>query len=396
MKVTCVGAGPAGLYLAILLKSRNPGHELTVYEQNPPGVTQGWGVVYWDDLIEDLQANDPASARAILDQSFRWVDQTVDIAGYEPVHGIGGGYSMRRQRLLDILSQRATELGVAIHYDTDIDLSSEVLAGSDVVVAADGVGSRLRRQRPLAFGTRAVPGRNRYVWLGTTRVFRTFRFAFVPTEAGWIWFHAYGFDEDMSTLIVECSPETWTGLGLDRLDAGAGLARLEEIFADHLDGHHLLAQARDDRLPWLNFLHVKNEHWFSENVVLAGDAAHTAHFSIGSGTRLALQDSIALARHLDDRPDVPSALRAYEQERTAALVRPQKDARLSARWYENVDHYAALDPEQFAFLMRRRRSPLVAMLPPKLYCRLDGLTRNDSALHGMRRGAADLYRKVAR
>lgn len=395
MKMSCIGAGPAGLYLAILMKNRDPRHDVTVYEQNPAGVTHGWGVVYWDDLIHDLRANDPETAREIVDQSFLWVDQTVDIKGQKPVRGTGGGYSMRRQRLLDILSRRATELGVTIHYDTEIDPMAD-LSDSDVVVASGGVGSRLRRQHASEFKTQAVPGRNKYVWLGTTRVFHSFEFAFVPTEAGWIWFHAYGFEHGMSTLIVECTPETWAGLGFDRLGTDESLARLEAIFAEHLDGHKLLGQARDNKLPWLNFSLVTNEKWHTQNVVLVGDAAHTTHFSIGSGTRLAIQDSISLAKHLHEQPDVPSAFRAYETERKLALLRPQKEARFSARWYENIARYSHLAAPQFSTVMLSRRSPLVAILPPWMYCKLDGLTRNVSLLRKMRRMAGDLYRRAPR
>ena len=395
MKISCVGAGPAGLYLAILMKNRDSRHDITLYEQNPPGVTQGWGVVYWNDLIQDLQANDPPTAREIIDQSFVWVDQNVDIKGRKPVRGTGGGYSMRRQRLLDILSKRATELGVKIEYNTEIEPSAD-FSDSDVVVASGGAGSRLRRQRAEAFKTRVVQGRNKYVWLGTTRVFNSFEFAFVPTDAGWIWFHAYGFEPGMSTLIVECAPETWAGLGFDNLPADQGLARLEEIFAEHLEGHKLLAQVREDRLPWLNFMRVTNETWYSQNVVLIGDAAHTTHFSIGSGTRLAIQDLIALAKSLHEQPDVQSAFRAYEHERKTALVRPQKEARFSTRWYEEISRYTHLDPPQFSTVMLSRRSPLVAILPPRMYCQLDELTRKVSILRTMRTMAGDLYRRAPR
>jgi 2-polyprenyl-6-methoxyphenol hydroxylase-like FAD-dependent oxidoreductase len=375
------------------MKNRDSGHDVTVYEQNPPGVTQGWGVVYWDDLIQDLRKNDPPTAREILDQSFAWVDQTIDIKGRKPVRGTGGGYSMRRQRLLDILSRRATELGVKIEYNTEIDPAAD-LSGSDVVVASGGAGSRLRRQRAKEFGTRLVQGRNKYVWLGTTRVFHSFEFGFVPTDAGWIWFHAYGFEQGMSTLIVECTPETWAGLGFEQLDAEESLARLEGIFSDHLDGHKLLGQIRENRLPWLNFSQVTNDTWHSQNIVLIGDAAHTTHFSIGSGTRLAIQDAIALAKHLHEKPDVPSAYRAYQAERKQALIRPQKEARFSTRWYEEIARYTHLDPPQFSTVMLSRRSPLVAMLPPQMYCRIDDLTRKVSILRTMRRMAGDLYRRV--
>jgi 2-polyprenyl-6-methoxyphenol hydroxylase-like FAD-dependent oxidoreductase len=200
----------------------------------------------------------------------------------------------------------------------------------------------------------------------------------------------------MSTLIVECTPETWAGLGFENLPAEESLARLEEIFSEHLEGHKLLGQIRDNHLPWLNFSQVTNETWHSQNVVLIGDAAHTTHFSIGSGTRLAIQDAIALAKGLHEQPDVQSAFRAYQSERKQALVRPQKDARFSTRWYEQIARYTHLDPPQFSTLMLSRRSPLVAILPPRMYCQLDELTKKVSILRTMRTMAGDFYRKAPR
>ena len=237
MRMACAGGGPAGLYLAILLKRRDPTSEITVLERNPAGVTYGWGVVFWDDLLEGLAANDPPTATAIADQAFRWAGQRILVDG-QPEAGIEGyGFSMRRQRLLDILTRRARELGVEVRFEAEVEDLAQ-LEGHDLVVAADGVNSRLRRAHPGSFGTRIDTGRNRYLWLGTTKVFDAFTFAFVRTPAGWIWCHAYGFDataapssssarprpgpgwgsgssgwRPASPAWRSCSPPSWTGTG---------------------------------------------------------------------------------------------------------------------------------------------------------------------------------------
>lgn len=367
MKIACVGAGPAGLYLSILMKLRDPGTEVTIFERNPVGVTHGWGVVFWDDLVADLQANDPESAAAILDESFAWDGQVVHIKGETPTREDGGGYGISRQTLLDILSERARDLGVTIRYEDEITSLAE-LPEADVVVAADGVGSQIRRLHGLEFDARTQPGRNKYVWLATPRLFEAFTFGLVHTEAGWIWCHAYGYSKDRSTFIVECSPETWKGLGFDELGADESLRLLEALFDEYLDGQPLLtAGGEAEGLPWLHFRNLTNTKWYSGNVVLVGDAAHTTHFTIGSGTRLAMQDSIALANRLHGSQDVHAALEAYEAERQVGMLRPQREARLSSTWFENLPRYAALGgPQVHAFLVHRR-SRVAHHVPPRLY-----------------------------
>jgi len=370
MRIACAGGGPAGLYLAILLKRRDPAHEVTVLERNPAGVTYGWGVVFWDDLLEGLAANDPESAATIAAEAFRWVDQRILIDDQPEARLTGYGFSMRRQRLLDILTRRATELGVEVRFECEVEgLAS--LDGSDLVVAADGVNSRLRRAHPGSFGTRVDTGRNRYIWLGTTKVFDSFTFAFVRTPAGWIWCHAYGFDATASTFIVECSAETWAGLGFGQLGLEESIARLEQLFAAQLDGHRLVAQGQDPgRAPWLSFRTVTNERWRHGNLVLAGDAAHTTHFTIGSGTKLAIEDAIGLAAALGDHGDLGTALGAYERDRKASLLLLQREARNSARWFESLPRYIDLGPEQFATLLHQRRSQLLTRMSPSGYYRL--------------------------
>jgi 2-polyprenyl-6-methoxyphenol hydroxylase-like FAD-dependent oxidoreductase len=226
--------------------------------------------------------------------------------------------------------------------------------------------------------------RNKYVWLGTTKAFDSFTFAFVHTGAGWIWFHAYSFDAGTSTCIVECSPETWEGLGFDRLSLDGSLALLERIFKHHLDGHPLIVQARDAATPWLNFRRVTNRRWSDGNVVLVGDAAHSTHFTIGSGTTLAIEDAMVLSATLAEHEDVPTALAAYERERRAALARMQRDARNSARWFENVPRYIDQNSERFAMLLRKRRSTLLAHLPPAGYCQLYETAREFQVLRSLK------------
>jgi anthraniloyl-CoA monooxygenase len=370
MRIACVGGGPAGLYLAILMKRRDPRHEVTVLERNPAGVTYGWGVVFWDDLLEGLAANDSPTAATIAAEAFRWTGQRILVDG-QPEAGLDGyGFSMRRQRLLDILTGRARELGVEVRFEHEVGDPAQ-LDGHDLVVAADGVNSRLRRARPDSFGTRIDTGRNRYMWLGTTKVFDSFTFAFVPTGAGWIWCHAYGFDATASTFIVECSPETWAGLGFGQLGLPESIARLEELFAAQLDGHRLVAQGPDrERAPWLSFRTVTNERWRHGNLVLAGDAAHTTHFTIGSGTKLAIEDAIGLAGALGADDDLETALAAYERDRKASLLLLQREARNSARWFETLPRYIDLGSDRFAALLHQRRSQLLTRMSPSGYYRL--------------------------
>jgi flavin-dependent dehydrogenase len=227
-------------------------------------------------------------------------------------------------------------------------------------------------------------------------VFDAFTFAFVETDAGWIWFHAYGFSSDSSTCIVECSSETWTGLGFDRLRADQSIMLLEKTFKKHLDGHPLIAQARTrDRAPWLNFRTVHSEHWYHGKMVLMGDAAHTTHFTIGSGTKLAVEDAIGLAAKLHKHEDMRSALDAYEQERQAALLLPQREARNSAQWFEDIPRYIGLEAPQFASLLHQRRSPLLVRISPRRYYQLYQATEKSVVLQKLRRWAGsrsrDLY-----
>jgi 2-polyprenyl-6-methoxyphenol hydroxylase-like FAD-dependent oxidoreductase len=384
MKIVCVGGGPAGLYFASLMKRRDENHDITVLERNPAGSTYGWGVTYWQSLLDKLRATDPETAGEIRENSFRWADTVVDRQGRQTVIRGNHGFSISRRLLIDILSRRAMELGIDVQFEREVeDLSG--LPDADLIVACDGVNSRLRRLHADSFGTDVVMGRNKYVWLGTSKVFGAFTFAFAETDAGWIWFYAYGFNGQASTVIVECSLETWTGLGFDTLGAEGSDAVLGRIFEGQLDGHPLLnGVPYYCGAPWLNFPTVTNHRWHHDNIVLVGDSAHTTHYSIGSGTIRAIEDAIALTEKLCEHTDLESALDMYEKERKQAIIPLQGWARYSAQWYENLPRYIHLQAPQFTALLRERRSPILPHLPPLVYYLLYQIVQGSSGLQKVR------------
>ena len=355
MKIVCVGGGPAGLYFAISMKLRDPEHDITVVERNPRGVTFGWGVVLSDETLGNLRGNDPESAREIQDSFAHWDDIEVYVRGKETVRSGGHGFvGIGRKHLLDILARRAMDLGVDVRFGREVEDLSE-FAGADLIVACDGINSRVRKLYADHFRTDIDVRRNKYIWLGTHKVFDAFTFAFEKTQAGWIWIHAYHFDRDTSTCIVECGAETWEGLGFGSLGPDESVALMQEIFEPHLDGHSLINDARHlGRTPWLNFQRISNESWFHGNVVLMGDAAHTAHFSIGSGTKLALEDAIGLAARLHESEDLETALEGYQEDRRTAVLQLQSSARNSTEWFENIPRYIDQDAMQFAYSLLTR------------------------------------------
>lgn len=383
MKVTCVGGGPAGLYFSILMKLRDLSHDITVHERNPAGSTYGWGVTYWGELLGKLREGDPESARAIGEASVRWRDGVARIGDRSTRHRGDEGFGIGRHRLLGILTDRAAGLGVRIEFEREV--TGEV-PDADLVVAADGVNSLLRGRHQDDFGTELAAGRNTYIWLGTTKVFDAFTFSFVETEHGWIWCYGYRFSDDHSTCVIECSPATWRGLGLDRAGEADGLALLERLFAELLDGHRLIGRGQADA-RWLHFQTVTNRSWYRGNLVLLGDAAHTTHYSIGAGTTLALEDAIALAGALDGRTGLAPALAEYERKRKAALLPVQSAARYSARFYESLPRYLRLAPAQMFALLGQRHSPLLPHVPPLLYYRLDRAVGRLEALRRIKRWA---------
>lgn len=357
MRIVCVGGGPAGLYFAISAKLRDAGHEITVIERDPPEATYGWGVVYWSDLLDILYRNDPESARAVRAGSVLWQDQEIRLHGsrHDGTAYFGGyGYSMGRAALLEVLTQRARALGVDVRHGEKLADPAD-LPEADLIVAADGAGSRIRQSRAEHFGTQVETGRNPYIWLGTDRQFESFVFCFEETPAGWIWFHAYPSFHGISTCIVECSPQTWQGLGLDTLEPEDAMPLLEKIFHRALDGHSLISRSRGEPAKWQRFQHISNRTWADGNVVLAGDAAHTTHFTLGSGTRLAMIDAIVLAHSLASYPDPQTALREYDQHRRAELHPIQAGARTSMAWFEQLDDYLDRDPVSFAYAMAVRQ-----------------------------------------
>ncbi len=315
MKIVCVGGGPAGLYFATLAKLRSNDHDITVVERNSAGVTYGWGVVFGDNLFHNLYSNDFESAHEIRYSSVPCYRTKVYVQGKQVALWDNATLSTGRKRLLDILAKRAMDLGVEIWFEHEAKDLSE-FADVDLIIACDGMNSRLRHLYANRFHTNVDVGQNKYIWLGTHKVFDAFTFAFEETSAGWIWFQSYPFNNDTSTFIVECSPQTWKGLGLDELGPDE-----------------------------------------SNNIELMGDAAHTTHFTIGSGTKLALQDAISLAKTLHTYEDLQTALKAYEEERQFALRGPQIAAYNSARWFENIRRYIDQDTELFVYSLQNRRRP---------------------------------------
>ncbi|NSC23005.1 FAD-binding monooxygenase [Streptomyces albus subsp. chlorinus] len=388
MKITCVGGGPAGLYFSVLMKLRDASHDITVHERNPEGSTYGWGVTYWAGLLDSLRGADEVSAREILRQSAPWSDGVAHVHGRTTTHRGDTGFGIGRRQLLGILAERARSLGVRVEFGREV--GADTLGAADLVVAADGAGSTLRTRHAQHFGTDVVPGRNTYVWLGTSKVFDAFTFAFEETEHGWIWCYGYKFSEERSTFVVECSPLTWAGLGLDRLGESGTLELLERLFAKPLDGHPLIGRAQPDRpAQWQRFRTVTNRTWHRGNTVLLGDAAHTTHYSIGAGTTLALEDALALAEALDGTAgraaELPAAFARYERARKSALLPAQSAARYSAQWYENLSRYVQLPAEQMFALLGQRHSPLLPHVPPRLYYRVDRAIERSGTLRHLKR-----------
>jgi 2-polyprenyl-6-methoxyphenol hydroxylase-like FAD-dependent oxidoreductase len=392
VKVACVGGGPAGLYLSILLKRQDPSHDITVHERNPEGSTYGWGVTYWRGLLDQLHAHDPESARAVEEHSVSWNHGVAHVRDTATRHPGDEGFGIGRHRLLEILAGRARSLGVRLEFDHEV--TDRNLPEADLVVAADGVHSLLRAGHADDFGEEISTGRNRYIWLGTTKVFDAFTFAFVETDHGWIWCYGYPFSPERSTCVVECAPETWTGLALHTANEADGLALLEKLFADVLDGHELIGRSSAQAgAQWLNFRTLTNRTWHRDSLVLLGDAAHTTHYSIGAGTTLALEDAIALAGALGEHASLPQALAHYERRRKRELLSIQSAARYSAQWYENLPRYIHLPPEQMFALLGQRHSPLLPYVPPRLYHRMD---KAAGQLEALRRFKRWLGPKVAR
>jgi anthraniloyl-CoA monooxygenase len=355
MKIACLGGGPAGLYFAISMKLRDPSHQVAVYERNRAGDTFGWGVVFSDQTMENLVRNDPKSAAEIAASFAHWDDIDVFIKGAR-VTSSGHGFSgVGRKRLLNILQDRARELGVEMHFEREIEADLSAFDDCDLIVAADGLNSKVRNAKPEVFQVDVDVRPNKFVWLGTHRTFDAFTFIFKETPHGWVWAHAYRFDETTSTFIIECAEETWRALGFDRMSQEETCRAGEALFAEHLDGHALMSNASHLRgSAWLNFPRVLCRNWRDGKVILMGDAAHTAHFSIGSGTKLALEDAIKLAEVLHAGEPLEQAVDDYQAERQVEVLKLQSAARNSTEWFEHLDRYLHLEPLQFAYSLLTR------------------------------------------
>lgn len=349
MNILCLGGGPGGLYAALLLKKAHPGHHITVVDRNPPDATYGWGVVFSDETLTFLQDADEESYREIAEGFVRW--ENIDIRYHgETVRSGGHAFSgMGRKRLLDILQRRCRALGVKLTFGVEIvDLSS--LDGCDLVIAADGLNSRVRSAHADIFKPAFDRHPTKYIWLGANLPLDAFTFIFRDTEYGMFQVHAYPFDADTCTFIVECGETVWRRAGLDAVSEEESLRFCERIFADDLGGRRLLS----NRSTWINFVTLRNETWHHRNIVLLGDAAHTAHFSVGSGTKMAMEDGIALADALARHGTLSDAMVEYEELRQPIVERTQAAARDSSLWFEHSRRYARLEPTQFAFSLLTR------------------------------------------
>ncbi|MCC1493787.1 bifunctional salicylyl-CoA 5-hydroxylase/oxidoreductase [Cognatishimia sp. F0-27] len=356
MRIAVLGGGPAGLYFAISMKLRDPSHDITVIERNRPDDTFGWGVVLSEETLQNLAKNDAQSAEAIAADFAYWDDIALHFKGERLVSGGHGFCGIGRKRLLILLQERARELGVDLRFETEVDSAEAYRAEYDLVVASDGLNSKTRMLYADSFQPQIDERLCQFVWLGTHQTFKdAFTFIFENTEHGWVWAHAYQFDANTATFIVECSQETYDNFGFAEMTQEESIATCEAIFADHLGGHGLMSNAKHLRgSAWIRFPRVLCETWHHENVVLLGDAAATAHFSIGSGTKLALESAVALADYVTSEPTLDAAFARYQDERRVEVLRLQSAARNSLEWFEEVERYLHLDPVQLNYSMLTR------------------------------------------
>ena len=362
MRIAIVGGGPGGLYFAALVKQLDPEHDLTVWEQNAADDTFGFGVVFSDETLGGIEHADTEVYRRMAAEFAQWDDIDIHIGGAVHTSGGQGFAAMSRKRLLLILQQRCAELGIDVRYRTSAPDIEELTAEYDLVLAADGLNSTIRTRYADAFGTDLEPRRSKYMWLGTDKVFEAFKFYIVETAYGVIQVHGYPYGVDGSTFIVEMHDDVWERAGFGEIAATdlrpgesdePSIAKVVDLLSPILGGHAVLT----NNSKWTNFTTVRNRTWRRGNVVLLGDAAHTAHFSIGSGTKLAMEDSLALAACLHEHDSVEEALEFYETERRPVVESTQRAAQASLEWFENIAHYVAQEPTQFAFniLTRSRR-----------------------------------------
>jgi len=365
MKIRCIGGGPAALYFSLLAKKAHPDWDVRLFERNPANVTWGFGVVFSDETMESFREADAPSYQAISDAFVHWDDIHIFFKGEKFVstgHGFAG---MQRLRLLQIIEARARELGVEIRHDTDI-TSLAQFRDADLIVAADGINSFIRRQFAAEFGADVVQRPNKFVWLGSTRRFDAFTFYFKRNAHGLWRAHCYQYMPGTSTFIIECTEATWQRAALADATEADTIAYCERLFAEELEGAKLISNMS----LWRNFPRVRNRRYFHDNIVLLGDALHTAHFSIGSGTKLAMEDGIALANALERGATLASALAAYQAEREPVVDSLQRAAQVSMEWFEETERYAErMAPLQFAY----------SLLTRSLRINHDNLRRRDAA-----------------
>ncbi|MFQ5859056.1 MAG: FAD-dependent monooxygenase [Anaerolineae bacterium] len=353
MKILIIGGGPAGLYSGLLLKKVNPNHDVTVIERNPPGATYGWGVVFSDRTLASFREADDKSYVDITDNFVIW--DAIDVHYGGELIRCGGHIfaGLRRTRLLNILQRHCEESGVKLRLETEVTDLSE-FEDFDLLIGADGINSVVRETYADTFKPSLEVGKAKYIWLGTHKPFDSFTFIFRESEHGLFQAHVYPFDGYTSTVIVECDESTWQRAGLDQADEAESITYCEQLFAEQLCGHALMS----NQSRWINFVTVRNRTWRHENIVLLGDSAHTAHFSIGSGTKLAMEDAIALAKAFERHDDVETALSDYELERRPRVEALQSAAHESRTYFENVRRYLHLEPVQFTFHLLTRSGRL--------------------------------------
>ncbi|WP_333736013.1 FAD-dependent monooxygenase [Streptomyces sp. IBSBF 2806] len=350
MRIAIIGAGPGGLYTAALVKRLRPGSEIDVWEVNAPDVTFGFGVVFSEGALGGIEAADPSLFAALGAECAHWSRIDVHHRGRTSRNGGYRFSAIGRRALLALLRARCADLGVTVRHGTRAPDADELARTYDLVVAADGVNSASREARREEFGTETTRRGSRYLWLGTERAFTALTFAVAETDHGTLHAHAYPYAPGLSTFIAEVDDRVWEAAGFTEGDAGEPDAsgrsdtdRLADLFADVLEGHDL----RTNRSRWGRFVSVRNRRWSHGRIALLGDSAHTTHFSVGSGTRLAMEDALALALALDDHGSVPEALAAYEAERLPEVAAMQRTARTSQEWFEELDQYADLEPDAF-------------------------------------------------
>jgi 2-polyprenyl-6-methoxyphenol hydroxylase-like FAD-dependent oxidoreductase len=374
VRIAVIGGGPGGLYFAYLWKKRHPDAAIDLFEQNAAGATWGFGVVFSEQALEFLRADDPDTVNAIAPQMESWKNITLNLRGESVVIDGVGFSSIGRLDLLTILQQRVRSVGVVPRYDTLI-RSMDQLAGYDLIVAADGLNSFARRSFEREFGASVSHSANQFAWFGTTRRFETLSQTFVDTELGAFNAHHYRYSHRMSTFLVECDPATWQRYGFADKTIAESQAVCERVFAATLDGHPLVS----NKSVWRNFPWIWNERWWSGNMVLIGDALHSAHFSIGSGTRLAIEDAIALAKALEAEPDISTALARYQTDRKPIVQKLVTAARTSADWYEKFPEHMKLAPMDFAYSYITRSGRIddarLRAMSPEFMARYEALKR---------------------